>query len=270
MLRRCFIFLLLGNHALCTVPAPWPCDPRAIMVPVKSPTGTLTFTSSGCKCKEGLYGDGLKCESCEVGKYQSMIGMETCSMCPKGTFSNITEATSKDACIPCHAGTFASQEGSSHCTECIAKCEKNHFFEKKCASMHDAVCMACIECPVGSYVFEECTKERNTVCDVNQTTFVVFTVMLKLNSVQFTRKARTYLVSVGETVFGIPTVDASGELIDDWEKLSIPQKLKTFRGLLALGDITEKVGPLEEGSAQNSTANGSTTASEGQHRSIRS
>ena len=168
--------------------------------------------------------------------------MSVCESCPKGTFSAATAATSNSICTGCGQGKYA-KEGASVCSECIAECQDDEFFAQQCSPTSNAICKTCTICPRGKYTLANCTNITDTDCDVNQTTYISFTVSILLNSAQFDTKARTYMVSVGETVFGIPSVDASGMPITDWENMKIPDKLSAFRGKIALGPVTEYTGP---------------------------
>ena len=184
------------------------------------------------------------------------MGMSVCDLCPKGMFSTVAGATSSDVCTSCDEGKYAKDSGSSVCTECIARCQDDEFLKQQCSATTKAICETCTVCPHGKYALTNCTNITDTDCDVNQTTYITFTVSIKVNQAQFDTKARTFMVAVGETVFGIPSVDAAGMPITDWEGMKIPDKLSAFRGNIALGPLSEYSGTVYAANMSDSSGDG--------------
>ena len=87
-----------------------------------------------CACKAGYSGrNGSTCNVCQQGQYKASAGDDACYLCPAGTASKITGASTLDACVPCPAGTF-SLAGSTECTPC----QPAHY-----STNGSAECLAC-------------------------------------------------------------------------------------------------------------------------------
>lgn len=69
-----------------------------------------------CRCIEAGYGlyDGT-CKKCLPGSF-SVYYKQTCTLCPKGTFTSITGTLS--ACPRCPRNFFTDVEGATHCKPC--------------------------------------------------------------------------------------------------------------------------------------------------------
>ena len=145
-----------------------------------------SFTEKGfCKpCGVGFFQNftviGAKCNACPSGRTTSHSGATTCDVllcdngndcCGPGLFLNASKCTacpegryshaksSARSCLPCRAGTFASDAGQTTCTPCDgdalsaegqATCP---FTASTCPSgtFADSISSACTTCVVGMY-----------------------------------------------------------------------------------------------------------------------
>jgi hypothetical protein len=102
--------------------------------------------------------------------------------------------------------------------------------------------MPCSVCNSSQHVLAACTATTDTDCDDNIPHYITFYTHLKMDNAQFFAKPRTYLVSVGISTIGRPTVDAKGNNItsdDDWTALSIVQRIAAFADVLGIGEVNE-------------------------------
>ena len=128
----------------------------ATACPLNSATladGSSTLAS--CQCAKGYYRGALGCTLCQRGRYKDAVNNNaSCTLCPAGTRSTLTGATSLGDCAVCPAGTsslagsevcnpcssgFAAAEGSGNCTRCAAG-----FFS-------DGTLAACSPCLAGTF-----------------------------------------------------------------------------------------------------------------------
>ena len=86
------------------------------------------------------------------GKYQHLIGQESCINCNAGRYSSSIGATSSSTCTECEAGSYSTKEGavdSNYCTVCI-----DGFAFRDGSSPIDG--NSCLDiCPSGSFIEDE-------------------------------------------------------------------------------------------------------------------
>lgn len=77
-------------------------------------------TELGCyyPCSPGTYADGEGCTFCPKGTYNDVSGASSCKKCPAGTFSNRIGNTLDSQCYHCPEGQFNPTEGSRLCLDC--------------------------------------------------------------------------------------------------------------------------------------------------------
>lgn len=78
-----------------------------------SPAGS---TREACVCRAG-FADGLECEACLPGQFNSKAGASACRLCASGEYSPTGMAVE---CSLCDAGSFSPVVGRSHCETCPA------------------------------------------------------------------------------------------------------------------------------------------------------
>lgn len=107
--------------------------------------------------------------------------------------------------------------------------------------MSDTICRACTTCAKGEYEFQPCSLTADTSCDLDVPYYITFIAHIDLDAAQFLAKPRTYLVSVGVSILGIPRMDGKDNNItkDDWSTMTILQKIAAFDNKLGIGDTNE-------------------------------
>jgi hypothetical protein len=90
-------------------------------------TGTgKSFCEQCPNCPLGKYSNEegqvvCHCHSCQPGKYNDENGRnEECKSCEPGRYHQSSGETTKESCLLCAVGLFASQHGSTLCTKCAA------------------------------------------------------------------------------------------------------------------------------------------------------
>ena len=174
-----------------------PCDPGTF----------LNATALNCQlCQCGFYSlsGATACTMCRPGTFAHAMGSSTCSLCPSGRFSPLSQATNASACKDCPTGTFSAFPGadsismcykcapgkynplkggntSSSCIPCLAGQVSLEFGASKCThcpngTLPNARNSDCNPCPAGTYLdaisrnCTECPKGRfspssgNAVC----------------------------------------------------------------------------------------------------------
>ena len=131
------------------------------------------YIQSVCHNKNGLYCDParissgfyaypLSCEltlMCLPGSY-CVNSINT--VCPPGTYSSISAASS---CTACSGGTsFQPSEGQTGCNTCSG-CGAGQYRSVQCTPTANTVCSPCSSCPAGSYVEVACRSEYDTQCN---------------------------------------------------------------------------------------------------------
>jgi hypothetical protein len=93
----------------------------------RCPLGTFSGKSgasdaSACSyCPPGTNSSllgAMSCASCTAGSYAESHGQTHCDLCPAGSYSIQQNASSRQSCITCPAGTF-SKSGSIICLRCL-------------------------------------------------------------------------------------------------------------------------------------------------------
>ena len=72
-----------------------------------------------CICAEGYFAVSGVCEPCPPGRFKPEAGNADCQACAAGTWSNISGATSRTACIDCIPGSTTESEAASEEDLCI-------------------------------------------------------------------------------------------------------------------------------------------------------
>lgn len=133
-------------------------------------------TPRACQeCDVGFYSnisDALQCTACPDGTYSSTKGAVDCipcaGVCEPGHFIAVEcTTTTNKRCEECDAGTYASQNDSSVCTQCpdewwstagestchnCTDCYPGHQILQDCSATNDRRCQ---ECPAGTYEMSE-------------------------------------------------------------------------------------------------------------------
>jgi hypothetical protein len=125
-----------------------------------------------------------------------------------------------------------------------------------CTPAANTQCIACSVCSSSQHVHATCTPTTDTSCDDSIPYYVTFVVHLKMDTAQFFAKPRTFLIAVGVSTIGRPTVDAKGSNItsdDDWAALSILQRIAAFGDKLGIGDVNETGAGLIKGTIAQAT-----------------
>jgi len=84
------------------------------------PTGRARINGTCTKCPKGQYSNKTNadaCTDCPAGKYSATEGATSCTNCPKGTYNDTTGATS---CKKCPKGQYNGKTGATSCTNCPA------------------------------------------------------------------------------------------------------------------------------------------------------
>ncbi|OMJ94935.1 hypothetical protein SteCoe_1795 [Stentor coeruleus] len=68
------------------------------------------------ECSSGTYGDN--CLPCDYGSYKEDTGVNSCDLCPEGTYNLKIASVSKESCFPCPFNFFNNQTGKERCLEC--------------------------------------------------------------------------------------------------------------------------------------------------------
>jgi hypothetical protein len=71
-------------------------------------------------CSPGTYMDGGACAKCPAGTYAEGLGNTQCQLCPAGTMSRYSAATSRRQCLPCPTNTFSNTTGATYCLACLS------------------------------------------------------------------------------------------------------------------------------------------------------
>ena len=96
-----------------------------------------SFIADDClNCAPGRYLFGNYCQDCDRSTYKNISGIQECTPCRKGTFTNHYQAVSESECI-CIYGSVLND--NMICENCII------------GSYHELVSDTCINCPAGKY-----------------------------------------------------------------------------------------------------------------------
>lgn len=83
----------------------------------------------------------IECSPCKPGRFKSSVGVDTCEECPANTFTEVTGASSLQACQACMKGsTTLGLSGRSSWSDC--ECDVDRYLV--------AVDQVCMVCPVGA------------------------------------------------------------------------------------------------------------------------
>ena len=165
--------------------------------------GTYTATNGSLnpiKCSPGYYSDtygAKKCTPCDIGYMNNMVGSihkNNCSICPIGTYSNMTASTScyqtiqgyyqdkegQADMIPCPIGTFNTKIGSTTIQSCELCKVGNYQSERgstlchKCAPgfyQNKTGQSECTNCPAGTYNEKEGATNLDFCLQCNSGTY---------------------------------------------------------------------------------------------------
>jgi hypothetical protein len=233
------LLLLLNGARTADSSTVWPCDPNALLMPQGS--GALTLDENNCKCSLGYFGNGKSCSQCAAGSYQPGLGQSVCTQCQAGFYATAVGATAHSSCLTCNESyTYTSSTGSTVCLDCQV-CSSSQYLNRPCAIQSNSECLECSVCAKGKFAFRGCTATSDTICDEDVPVYIVFVSHIDLGMTQFSTKPRTYLVSVGVSLLGVPTVDSKGNNVTEaeWAEMTILQKVAAFEGLLGIGEGNE-------------------------------
>lgn len=127
-------------------------------------TASFTIASLGTSSLLGvdsliiLAPTGVQAESCLAGSY-SPSDAQTCTLCPTGTYSQATTATSIDTCISCGAGKYQNMTGASSESHCI-NCPANTYF----TGTRGTSISVCTPCPIFSTSFPGSQLPESCIC----------------------------------------------------------------------------------------------------------
>jgi len=123
--------------------------------------GDRRYGSSCLDCAAGYWSrhaaslgstDSPQCTPCAHGTYKELPGPERCELCPNGTFSHLTNATSVGSCQGCAPGKFVVHPpGASEGANCT-KCAVGYFAEHPGSS-------TCRQCGAGSSARDQLGNE---------------------------------------------------------------------------------------------------------------
>lgn len=95
-----------------------------------------------CECMKGYSPDNEEeCVGCLAGKYKDLMGMHSCTSCPKNKYSASVASFSVSDCLDCPTHSL-SVESSDHVSDCI--CIPGFFRETE---------VLCSPCPLGTFEY---------------------------------------------------------------------------------------------------------------------
>ena len=126
--------------------------------PANSDTlGNRSTSVTACLCDPGYTGNnGGPCQACRAGTFKPDAGNASCTLCPVGSASNATSATSNGTCGRCPGGSYAP-EGSAVCASCPANSQSaggSSGSEDACEcspGFSGANGQTCSSCPAGTF-----------------------------------------------------------------------------------------------------------------------
>ena len=137
-----------------TCPPGYIIDMHAQCIPC--PPGQQSLDNSCVPVDAGYYAVlGIE-KACPPGTY-AQPGGQSCSLCPRGTYSSNVGATSSSTCLSCPAGTFSNVQGAAQCTVC-----QDGTYSTLTGQTSYTVCQTCTPCPLGTYGGISCLPWRNS------------------------------------------------------------------------------------------------------------
>ena len=91
------------DTAAASVASCSPCDAHAAAPPA-------SYEEAACACNLGYAGEpGQTCEACELGTFRENSSSYICEACPGNTYNEVLHASSREACLECHANTSSAR-----------------------------------------------------------------------------------------------------------------------------------------------------------------
>lgn len=117
-----FLILVITNIVFYNTSAGTYADTVGTTSCVSCPAGTYSTTKlsdsvSNClPCPIGFFsfGGAIACTKCQNGSITESIGASICSLCPSGTYANVS------SCVQCPSGTYQPKSGASSINDCIS------------------------------------------------------------------------------------------------------------------------------------------------------